>query len=181
MITQSLSAIGVVRKTHGYDGELKLSLDREYREALSGVEFLFIGEDADTAIPYGLISRRGADDIVRLKGVESKEAAERLRGCSVFARVDEVGSPPTEPADSPVEDHAAAKAYARFVGFAVIDDAVGEIGAIASVEAFPGQTLANVDYEGRRRLVPLTAELIRGVDFTKKIVFMDLPAGILNL
>ena len=180
MTTEPLRAIGIVRKTHGYEGELKLALEREFRESLARVDFLFIGEDSDTAIPYRLVSKRGADDIVRLDGVDTKEAAEELRGCSVFAREAHLGEASVSPA-SLIRDHDAARAFQRFIGFALIDDAVGEIGAIVSIEAYPGQTLATVDYEGDRRLVPLTVELIRGVDFTKKIVFMNLPEGLLEL
>lgn len=180
MKTEALRAIGIVRKTHGYEGELKLALDEEFRESLAGVDFLFIGEGPETAIPYRVASKRGADDIVRLDGVDTKEAAEALRGCPVFARAAEVSGGGVTPT-SLIRDHDAAKAFRRFVGFAVIDEAAGEIGAIVAIEAYPGQTLATVDLEGERRLVPLTADLIRGVDFTKKIVFMNLPEGLLEI
>ena len=181
MKAEPLVEIGIVRKTHGYDGELKLAVDPGYRDVVEAATFLFLGPDDAAAIPYEITARRGdGGDIVALVGVDSKEAATPLRGCAVFVGESLVGDTGA-PASVSAYDIDAARAYDKFVGFAVIDDDVGEIGAISLVEAYPGQAMASVEHDGATHLVPLTPELIKGVDFTKKIMFMKLPQGLFDL
>ena len=181
MRAEPLVEIGIVRKTHGYDGELKLAIDPGYRDVAKATAFLFLGSDAEAAVPYEVVARRGdGGDIVALSGIASKEAAMPLRGCVVFVGESQIADAGGEASVSAV-DLDAARAYDKFVGFGVIDDDLGEIGAIARVEAFPGQAMASVEHNGSNHLVPMTPALIKGVDFTKKIVFMTLPRGLLEL
>lgn len=180
MASADLVEVGSVRKTHGYGGELKVAFGEPYAAVAQEAKFLFVGADPEGALPFEVVELRGERDIVRFAGVNSKEAAVELRGHRLYLRAKDVARVPQAPEASD-RDAATAKAYEKFIGFAVIDDDLGEVGAITTVEAFPGQALANVDYEGRERLVPMSPDLIKGVDFTKKIVFMRLPEGLLEL
>ena len=180
MTREPLVVIGTVRKTHGHRGEIRLAIEPVFREVAAKSRFLFIGEDAGRAVPYQVADRRGGEDIVALEGIDSKEAATALRGRAVMLRQSELGDVELPRSAAAIEEETAER-FQKFVGFAVIDDEVGEVGAIAAVEAFPGQAMARVETESTEHLVPLTAELIKGVDFTKKIVFMRLPEGLLEL
>ena len=171
-----LVEIGTVRTTHGYAGELKVQVDDAYREDLAAAEFVLVGRDALSALPYKLLGVRGADGvIVRLEGLRYKEESASLRGRILYLRASDV----TQRQEPGVNEETTR--YARFIGFAVIDDQLGEIGQLEDVVPYPGQVLAKVNYRGEVKLVPLNEHLIKGVDFTKKIVFMNLPDGLMDL
>lgn len=170
-----LIEVGSVRKTHGFRGELKLSIEEAYKDDFARAGFYFIGHDKRDAIPYEMVNMRGEDWICQLEGLTTKEAAAALRGQRIFLKSADVSEDITNTSLGS-ED-----AYRRFVGFAIIDTEEGEIGAIDAVDEDAFQTLARVRYRERDVLIPLNHDLIRGVDFTRKIVFVSLPGGLLEL
>ncbi len=167
--------IGQVRKCHGYGGEIKLIVHEGHEDDISAVDFLFIGATPSTALPYEVTGLRGADWICSLEGVGTKEAAAELRGRSIFLRRGQVTETPV------VQVRDAAQEYRRFLGFALVDTELGEVGQIVGLNDSSLQTLARVSRGEKEVLIPLTNDLIRGVDFVKKIVFMALPEGLLEL
>ncbi len=170
-----LVEIGNVRKAHGYAGELKLTVFEGHEDDVEAVDFLFIGRSPATALPYEIIGLRGADWICRLEGIGSKEAAAEIRGMPIFLKRSQVSDTPI------LQAQAASAEFQRFVGFALIDTERGEIGQIRQIDDYSLQTLAKVHGDGREFLIPMTQDFIRGVDFVKKIVFMELPDGLLEL
>lgn len=167
-----------MRKTHGYGGEVKLAVTEGYERDVERAAFLFIGTSAAATLPYEIKHLRGADWIVALDGVDSKESAARLRGRTLYLKSEEVSDPQPQQFldEASINDE-----YKRFVGFAMIDTQRGELGAIASVEAYPQQSMATVEVEGKPQLIPMNPDLITGIDFTKRIVFVKLPEGLLDL
>ena len=174
-MSQSLVEIGSVRKTHGTAGELKLVVHQGFESDLESAEFIFIGESQKSAIPYEVEHLRGADFIIALTGLSNKEDGASLRGKIVYLTADTVTQ--RQDHDEPTVD----TEFNRLVGFAIIDEALGELGMISGILSQPQNTLAQILHNGQEKLVPLNANLIRGVDFTKKIVFMNLPEGLLDL
>ena len=167
-----------MRKTHGYAGEMKLVVYEDYSGDVERAGFLFVGSSPSAALPYEVVRLRGADWIIALDGVGSREAAASLRGRNVFLKRDDVST--TTLTTSP-EDDATKSEFDRFLGFAMIDTENGEIGPIRKVEAFPHQSMATVTRGERAILVPMNHDLIKGVDFTKRIVFVQLPEGLVDL
>ncbi|MFK8056679.1 MAG: ribosome maturation factor RimM [Saprospiraceae bacterium] len=172
---ETLIEVGSIRKTHGYGGEVKLVVVEGYGIDIKKAEFLFIGRVPEKAIPYELDRLRGADWIAKLVGLDSKEEAADLRGQSLYLREDEVTQ------EIIVEKKAAEEVSQKFAGYALIDEQLGEIAVIEEVVSYPQQELAKLTYNGQEVLVPLNPALITGVDFTKKIVFTNLPEGLLDL
>lgn len=173
-----LVEVGQVRKTHGYAGELKLRVESGFEDDVAGADFLFVGATPDSAIPYEVKKLRGADWIVTLDGVDSRESAAVLRGRPLYLKSKNVSDPQPQrtSANAYIDEQ-----YKRFVGFAMIDTVKGELGAIEAVEAYPQQSMASVVNKNKSHLVPLNQDLIRGIDFTKRIVFVELPEGLLDL
>ena len=122
-----------------------------------------------------MVNMRGSDLICRLEGVDSKEAAALLRGQRLYLKANDVSE------DVLTKDNKGEGTFHRFIGYALIDTERGEIGAIGAIDETEYQSLAAVEYQGREIIVPLNHDLIRGVDFTKKIVFVGLPEGLLDL
>ncbi len=172
---EDLIEIGSVRKTHGYAGEVKLVVNEGFGPDIEAAGFLFIGNSPEKALPYELKAIRGADWIVELQELKSKEEAAQLRGKTVYLRADEVSQ------ENLIEMQASPDASQKFVGFAIIDEEIGEIAMIEEVVTYPQQELAKLTYKEQEVLIPLNQALITGVDFTKKIVFMNLPEGLLEL
>ena len=172
---EKLIEIGSVRKTHGYAGEIKLALIKGYGPDVKAAKFLFIGRIPAKALPYELESLRGADWIAKIAELTSKEQAAGLRGQNIYLREDEV----TYVIEDEMEEET--KASQQFVGFTIIDEHLGEVGMIEEVVVYPQQEIAKLTYKGQEALIPLNQALISGVDFIKKIVFMDLPEGLLDL
>lgn len=171
-----LVEIGRVRKSHGYKGELKLIVEDHYQDDLRVGKFLFVGADESSALPYEVSQIRGADWIVKLAGVESREECASLLGKILYLRSRDVVER-QQPADQ--ED----TTYQELVGFLMVDEEHGEIGKILSTSQYPQQVMAEVA-RGKRKdpvLVPLNPHLIRGVDFTQHVVFVTLPEGLLDL
>ncbi|MEO5583093.1 MAG: hypothetical protein ABIR66_10395, partial [Saprospiraceae bacterium] len=69
----------------------------------------------------------------------------------------------------------------EWIGFSINDNKEGNIGLIESIEELPGQILAGVIFQDRAIQIPLAEELILDIDLDNKIIFMDLPEGILIL
>lgn len=172
---QELIEIGSVRKTHGTAGELKLVVYDGYEEDLEEAEFIFVGDSQNSAIPYQVLDLRGADFIISLEGLSNREDGASLRGKIVYLTTDTV----TQRQDH--DEQQVDAEFNRLVGFAIIDEELGELGMISAILSQPQNTLAQLLHDGQEKLIPLNANLIRGVDFTKKIVFMNLPAGLLDL
>lgn len=170
-----LIEVGSIRKTHGYAGEIKLVVHEGFDLDLKKATFLFIGRSPEKALPYELKALRGADWIAQLEGLTSKEEAAALRGQNLYLRQDDVSQ------EKVVEMKATQDESQKFAGFAIIDEALGEIAMIEEVVSYPQQEIAKVIYNGQEVLIPLNKALITGVDFIKKIVFMNLPEGLLEL
>lgn len=172
---EELIEVGSIRKTHGYAGEVKLAVEEGYGPDIESAEFIFIGKSPDKALPYELQSLRGVDWIAKLSDLESKEAAAALRGLSIYLRAKEVTYENTQDMESSLD------ISQKFVGFAIVDEALGELAMIEEVVTYPQQELAKLNYKNQEVLIPLNQALITGIDFTKKIIYMDLPAGLLEL
>ena len=171
-----LVEVGRVRKVHGLRGELKFVFDHTYGDDVAVGTFLFIGDDEATALPYEVTSLRGADFILGFEGVSCKEECASLAGKKAYLRDQDV-------TDRQPEKKNDEEKYDRLIGFTVVDDELGVIGVIESTERYPQQILATVKRTKKQSdvLVPLNPDLIKGVDFTRQIVFMILPEGILDL
>ena len=175
ILKRDLVEIGQVRKCHGYAGEVKLLVFEGHEEDVEDVEFIFIGSSPKTALPYEVLNLRGADWICTLEGVTSKEAAAKLRGMALYLNRSEVSETPV------LRAAAESEKFRQFLGFALIDTEKGEIGQVVDLVDNPLQTLAKVMHNGEEVLVPLVQDFIHGIDFVKKIIFVDLPEGLLEL
>ena len=174
-LVEELIEVGSVRKTHGYAGEVKLLVHEGFGPDIESAEFLFIGNSPEKAIPYELKAMRGADWIAEFLELSSKEDAARLRGQSIYLRANEISL------ETIKELEATPDVSQKFVDFTIIDEELGEIAMIEEVVTYPQQELARLTYKNQEVLIPLNQALIIGVDFTKKIIFMNLPEGLLEL
>jgi len=162
--------IGKIAGTHGLKGELMLSHMLEPGWLKKEIP-LFITLQRDTHIPFFLESFQEVDDEtyrIRLEEVDTPEAARSLVGKSVFVAEQYVQlSPETSPL--------------LWIGFEIADKSLGRVGMLKDVFQTAHQWLGELEYKGREVLIPLVPQTILQLDAKKKIIYMDLPDGLLEL
>jgi 16S rRNA processing protein RimM len=155
-----LWACGTVGRAHGLSGEFYLDLLPNGLTCLTQGERFFV-EPADAEAPRPVVlARAGGTDlrpIVRLDGVASREAVQRLHGAVVLAtgaRLDEG------------VDH---YAVSELVGARVVMGA-DELGVVAEVLMNPAHDIIEVVApDGARTLVPFVADLVE-VDRERRVI-----------
>ena len=171
----SLVEIGSVRKTHGFKGEIKLIVEEPFEDDVEQAEFIFIGKNQDTAIPYEILSIRGADWIFDLAGLTTKEQSATLLNQKVFLREEDVSEIAPDQSSADMED------FDYLIGFTIVDKATGQVGVISALGDNPLQLLATVEGPEKTHLIPLVDKLIEQIDQEKQLIIMELPEGLLDL
>ena len=81
-----------------------------------------------------------------------------------------------------VDESALHASPAIWEGWAVVDEAFGEVGFVTGFIENPGQMLLQVGRpDGREALVPIVDEIVRDVDERAGVVHVCLPQGLLDL
>lgn len=169
--------IGYTKKTHGIGGELKVFIEERFFEDFMKNERIFL-DVKGVKVPYFIINVRGTlDMIMKLEDVASKESAYALQSREIFLRPQDLI--PDHKREIEVEDDQLE--YEYLLGFTIVDQTVGEIGAIDEVLDMPQQNMAFLKYKSREVLIPLNKTLIVSVDKNKRKVVMDLPEGLLDM
>lgn len=164
--------IGQMGKPQGVDGCLRVVIDPPYVDNALSANVLFLPLDGLNA-PFFVekwISQQ--PPVVRLEGVDKREAAASLAGLPLSLREADMTAVPLHEPESALDS---------LDGFLMIDDALGNIGSIQEVLEMPEQLMAVVDHEGTERLIPLNTTFITQVDADAKKVYVDLPEGLLEI
>ncbi|MGA0541112.1 ribosome maturation factor RimM [Neotabrizicola sp. VNH66] len=105
----------------------------------------------------------------RLTGVETKEQADALKGCELYADRDRL---PALPEDEFY--------HADLIGLSVRDPGGVEIGTVAAVQNHGAGDILEVRVPGRASalLVPFTLAVVPTVDLSRGLLIADLPEGL---
>lgn len=147
---------GRVGKAHGLDGTFVVTRPRPRLLPLGG-RLQVAGAETE------IVRRSGTEDkpLLRLKGFDGREAAERLRGADLLvARED---APKLDSDEWLVED---------LEGLAVVDGS-RPVGIVKRVLAYPSCDLLEVIADGHELLVPLVSDAVRGVDLEAGTIDVD--------
>ncbi len=165
-------SIGVVRKTHGVKGELKIQIELPYLEDFLEASVLFL-DIKGKQVPYFIEEvRAGNDLIVKLEEVNTRETAQDLCNKTIFLREQDLAANP----DQIQEAH-----YTDLIGFQMEDTELGMVGLIEAVLEYPQQWLAVIQYQEKEALVPLNPHFVKQIDVPGKRVRVTLPEGLLTL
>lgn len=169
--------IGRVVKAHGVTGELTVEVrtdDPGARFTPGATVRATRGRDraTDRSFVIDTVREHGARLLVRLAGVEDRDAAEQLRG--VLLVVDTADLPPLTDPDE-YYDH-------QLVGLRVQTGAGEQLGTVTEVlHAGAGELLAVRRDDGGELLVPFVAAIVTAVRPDDGLVEVDLPDGLLDL
>jgi len=170
--------VGHVTRAHGTRGEVFVwpltdRSDEVFAEGQSVLRGDTEGQPTEGGEPLEMRTvrpfKRGY--LVRFEGVADRDTAEPLAGRYLLL---ERGNLP-EP--EPDEWY-----YHELLGMRVVTESGEEVGIVREVfEAAPADLLEIEGDEGSRRLVPMSKQIIRGVDRESRTIRIEPPAGLLEL
>ena len=159
--------IGVFRKPHALNGEVKIHLVEGYEEDFSKASILFTHEKGKPFPHFIEKITFGNQVIVKLEEVDTPEAAKRLNGLTAYLKASEVTF--------------VQEATLDFRNYKVIDAQLGELGLVKEVVEYPEQMMGVIEYQNKEVLLPLVEAFIQEVNQEAKILEVDLPEGLVDL
>ena len=159
--------------THGLSGEVHVILDSDHPENYKDLESVFLllkGENA--LIPFFIqaIQIKGEKAIVKFEEVTSLNQASVFTGSLLFLPLDVL--PKLEGDDF---------YFHELVSWRVIDQQLGELGSIISINHQSPQILLVMEYQKREVLIPYTDEIVIRIDRINQQVHVSLPEGLLEI
>lgn len=165
MITAAeLIEAGKTGKTHGVQGEVACDFECE----LDWNQCCYLVFDMDGIfVPFFIESVRNknaATKLLKFADIDDEPTARRLCNKTIYVKKELVADNDRLSLD-------------YFVGFTIIDRYAGQIGTISAVDDSTANALFAVD----EQLIPVCEEFIENIDHDKKILYMNLPEGLLSV
>jgi 16S rRNA processing protein RimM len=162
--------IGFVARPHGLKGEVTVMFSNTAPD-LSNAKSLFL-EINHALVPYFIehISDRGDKAFLKFEEVETSEAADRLKGISIYLLKKER---PRLNAGEFYDD--------EVVGFEVVDENHGVLGEVTEVQQIGPNRLLSIKNPVKEMLIPINGPFIKSVNKTKKRFLVSLPDGFLDI
>lgn len=163
--------IGTLGKTHGLKGELKFKIEEEYIDDFNEIDVLFIQIKGHYA-PYFIESIRSSS-IIKFEDTNTKETAKLLQNQSIFLKEENITIAAAKIPDELL--------FQYLKGFKITDELLGDLGEIQTIEAYPQQEMAIINYQNKEVLIPLNEFIISKIDIDNQIVLVNLPEGLLEI
>lgn len=174
--SDSLLLVGQIWRAHGIRGEMKIIPDTDNPERFEDLTVIYAGSTAATAGLHEIESvryqptKRGIIIIAKLRGVDSREAAESMRKALVFAREEDL--PPLEEGEFFLHD---------LIGLAVSTYAGDAVGRVDDVIEGPAQSILVVAREGRGSvMIPAVDEFVEDIDLDERRIVIRPIEGLLD-
>lgn len=163
--------IGLINKPHGVHGELLFTFDDDIFDRMEA-DYIICMMDG-ILVPFFFESYRFRSDstaLIKLEGIDTEQQARRMTNVEVFFPKEHVEE---------LEDNELTWSY--FVGFLIKDVNEGEIGKVIDVDDSTINTLFVVDHNDTEVLIPAQEDFIVDLDRGKRVITMQIPAGLLDL
>ena len=166
-----LVELGVIGKAHGYRGEFIAHTDSGRGSALEKASQLFVGNTADSALPYKVLSASWMPKGWKLKlaGIETEELVKSLRGNTLY--LNRCDLPPTDENEFYLGD---------LVGCLVRDlDSDSDLGRCVGVESTPQAGMSAFQdrwlvecANGETLNVPAVRRFVAKVDVDLRVIWL---------
>jgi len=163
--------IGQIIKPHGISGEMSFSFTTDIFDREEVPYFIF--ELEGILIPFFLTEYRFKSNttaLLKLEGIVNDEQARNFAGLTVFLPKSYLEK---------VEDTEIEVDY--FAGFSLVDSEKGLLGVISEVDQTTENVLFVIPLKDDELLIPAGEEYIEKIDHDKKIIYVKLPEGLLDL
>lgn len=169
---EEMTKVGRMGRPHGLRGELKVSIEEIYFEDVVQQDSLLIAVGSQY-VPHFVEAWRSGGNLVKLEDIDDKEAAQMLQQREIYL--------PAHLLTISTEDIPADNPFEQYLGYLISDTEFGPVGKINEIVDLPEHYLAEVSYQGKTIMIPLHADLIEGIDESKRVLLMDLPEGLFEL
>ncbi|MFZ1989616.1 MAG: ribosome maturation factor RimM [Alphaproteobacteria bacterium] len=167
---RDLILVGAFGSAVGLKGEVRLASFTETPEAIADFKPL-LAEDG-RAFEIQSVRPQTKGLVARVKGVTTRESAEKLRGLALYIPRDALPAPENED-----EFY-----HADLVGLSAVLVSGETLGEVVTVQNFGAGDLLEIKLasEPRTVFVPFTNEIVPEVDLAARKLTIDPPAGLLD-
>ncbi|HLN53147.1 MAG TPA: ribosome maturation factor RimM [Lentimicrobium sp.] len=164
--------LGKILKPFAAKGALLIHLDVDTPEDYTEMESVFVLMNGQL-IPFVINSidlKHNNKAVITLPDIDTVDQASILSGCDLYQPV------------SMLKPLSGNRFYYHEVpGFEVYDKQHGFIGTIKEVLEYPHQAVLSVYFKEKEILIPITDEIITGIDRQKRQLFTNAPEGLIEL
>ncbi len=163
--------LGLITKTHGYDGKVVAFIDADDPTAYEAMEMVFLNIHG-SLVPYFIEERSLKNNklIVKFQDISTADEAAGLVKTELYLPL------------SALPRLSGNKFYYHEVkGFMVTDEAFGTVGVIEDILDYPAQAVMQVFHEGKEVLIPINDAVILKLDRKEKSILIKAPDGLLDL
>lgn len=161
--------IGYISKTHGLKGHVILRLIDDLDIDSSEIKSLFL-EISSSQVPYFVedCKPNNVGYIIKLEGINAVEESKKIVGKKAFSLLEYI----LENEDSLNE----------FIGYTIIDIALGNIGNITAIDDKTNNIIAQVLHpSGKEIMLPFNDDLIEEIDDDTKTISFNAPEGLIEM
>ena len=163
---------GKISKPYGLQGDVHIILIPAVAQELKSGNPLFIDLDGQR-VPFFMETVDLVSDdqaIVKVEFVNSIEEARKVAGHEVYLDIQDA-SRTVEQTKDPLE----------MIGYRVFELRLGEVGKLTELIPSEMNPLWVIENAGRDIMIPATTDFIQKIDHKKKVFYLDLPEGIMEL
>ncbi|PKP19406.1 MAG: 16S rRNA processing protein RimM [Bacteroidetes bacterium HGW-Bacteroidetes-21] len=170
MLSEKLSEIGTIVKTHGFKGEVVISASFEIPENFSLPEPVFLVIEGIPVPFFTEYYYLTPPDTIRLKldTINDREEAMKYYQCAVMLE------------DSFLKKFKITRKLSTLAGFIIFDENNQEIGTVIGLMDIPMNPLLRVMYKKREVLLPVGNDMIVAFDAKQKSITLHIPEGLLD-
>lgn len=166
---EDVFAIGQTAKPHGINGEISFSFTTDIFDQEKCKFFIF--EIDHIFVPFFITEYRfksNSTGFVKFENINNEEDARELSNLTIY-----LPQKYAEEIENEVTD------FRYFIGFEVIDKNGGSLGKITNIN----DDTANILFElaDKDLLIPASEEYITDINHKKRIIYMTVPEGLLDL
>ncbi len=171
MDIDSCYQLGYVIKPHGLKGDVSIYIDADEPQVYKNLASVLIQLD-NNLVPFFIskIKVSGQKAILSLEDSPDIEFAQLLKGSALYLPLSAL----PELTDNQFYFH-------EIIGFIVEDEDLGEVGPVITVYDAGPQDLLAIEHKGKEVLLPINDETVKKVDKNKKLIFVNMPAGLLDI
>ncbi len=161
--------IGYISKTHGLKGHVILRLNELVQIDEEAIKSVFL-ELNGSQVPYFIEDFRPNNTgyILKLENINTIDTSKKLIGKKAFALADFI-----------LEEE---ESLNEFVGYAIIDSKLGNIGNIAEVDEKTENVIIKVIHPtGVEIILPFNDDFIIEIDDDMKTIEFDAPEGLIEM
>lgn len=163
MASEDRICVGAIAGAFGVRGEVRLKSFCAQPEAIAAYAPLWT-EDGQRSFAIRLTRGSGGGLTARLSGVDSKEAADALRGVELFADREKLPNLPDD------EFY-----HADLIGLEVLDTSGRPLGRVRAVHNHGAGDILDIQAPGGGLLLPFTKAAVPTVDLTARRIIADPP------